>query len=253
MHVTTKKTMEERRKLFSQTKKRRKGQKNYTPPTPEEVAGDQVAKLYQNLWVDSRLESERYGGLFDISMITKILTIIKGKDAGLIADDLTPSKRAKGQVAEASRPGRPMREKYKSETRKPQGRKWTTANRPAQYADWLTPLLWPTIKKVGKQVGWEMNASEIAKGCIKENPSLYAGLTRETVRRWIERPLHGKPHWKDWVLERVDRGYDHGHHNGGARGIFVSNGLPNACISSLTAFRPGMRMSLTQSSNGSWR
>ena len=66
-----------------------------------------------------------------------------------------------------------------------------------------------------------MSPTKIVKICHTRNPELFAGLTRESVKRWIDRSGE-QPKWSDAALKRVAAGNTPGHALGGPRGALVS-------------------------------
>ena len=109
-----------------------------------------------------------------------------------------------------------MKDKYK----KPQGRKATLPVRPATYHNWFTPFAWLQIEIAVRQVGWKMGASEIVAAAKQINPIAFGGLSRTTVKSWIDRS-GDTPKWTTAVLQRINRGNDTGHNKGGQRGVLV--------------------------------
>ena len=136
-----------------------------------------------------------------------------------VDDGLT--KKACVELPEDTRPVRMLRKKFKDKTRKPQGRKKKHTDRPAQYHNWFTPVCWRMIKQACQIAGWRMSPTEIVKRCKQRNQEVFKGLTRETVRLWIDR-TGDKPRWSDETLKCIQAGNVPGHHNGGCKGVFVS-------------------------------
>ena len=131
------------------------------------------------------------------------------------------AKKPKVSVAKETRPKRSLITVYKEKHRKPVGRKKQGGEKDATYHNWFTPLLWSTIDQAGKAVGWQMSPTKIVKMCQARNPELFAGLTRESVKRWIDR-TGDQPKWSDAALKRVAAGNTPGHALGGPQGALVS-------------------------------
>lgn len=136
---------------------------------------------------------------------------------------IQPSNFTQASIPELTRPARSILAKHKSKTRKPQGRKATKTTRPAKYHNWHTPACWSQILLAGKEVGWEMSATEIVRALKRRDPIMFAGIQRSTVNSWIDRsgPV---PRWKATALAPMENGTSNepGHTNGGRRGILVS-------------------------------
>jgi hypothetical protein len=131
------------------------------------------------------------------------------------------SKKPKISVAEETHPKRSLITAHKEKHRKPAGRKKQRGDRDATYHNWFTPLLWSTIDQASKAVGWQMSPTKIVKMCQARNPELFAGLTRESVKRWIDRTGE-QPKWSDAALKRVAAGNMPGHALGRPQGALVS-------------------------------
>jgi hypothetical protein len=65
-----------------------------------------------------------------------------------------------------------------------------------------------------------MSPSKIVQIAKSRAPEVFAGLTRETVRDWIDR-TGDRPRWSDGVLRRIESGNDPAYNSGGQRGILV--------------------------------
>lgn len=112
--------------------------------------------------------------------------------------------------------------KYMARNRKPQGRKQTNKARPAKYQNWHAPACWSQVLLAAKESGWKMSAFEIVRSLKRRDPVIFAGITRETVKSWIDRS-GDKPRWTDTVLARMAArtGNEPGHSKGGRCGILV--------------------------------
>ena len=65
-----------------------------------------------------------------------------------------------------------------------------------------------------KQVGWQMNASEIANGLKKQNPNTFGKINCNTIEGWIDQS-GTRPKWKDSILHHVKDGNSPSHDKGG--------------------------------------
>lgn len=99
-----------------------------------------------------------------------------------------PSQKSKTTIAELSRPQRAFKEKHRTKYKKAPGRKRKHEPRSAKYHNWHTPFLWTQIESAAREVG-------------------FAGLRRSTVYDWIDYS-GDRPKWKDWVIEKAERGND---------------------------------------------
>ena len=80
-----------------------------------------------------------------------------------LRDHTSPNKKAKGEIAELTRPARALKAEIRNKNRKPQGRKKIYATRPAKYHNWHTPFCRSQILLAVKEVGWRMGASDIVR------------------------------------------------------------------------------------------
>jgi hypothetical protein len=135
--------------------------------------------------------------------------------------DSASSKKPKMNVAEETRPKRALIRTYRERNRKPQGRKAIKSSAPTKYHNWFAPLTWSTIRQAGELAGWRMSPTAIVKICQLRQPELFAKLTRETVKEWIDRSGE-KPRWSESALRKAMAGNTPGHTKGGPRGAFVS-------------------------------
>jgi hypothetical protein len=142
-----------------------------------------------------------------------------------------PAKKPKNTVAEQTRPARLLISEDRNARRKPQGRKKKKERKQATYHNWFTPLSWSIIQQAAKAAGWEMSSTSIVKLCQARAPEIFAGLTRETVKCWIDRSGE-RPRWSDATLRRIEAGNKPGHALGGVRGALVS--FPYTWIERLT-------------------
>jgi hypothetical protein len=126
--------------------------------------------------------------------------------------------------AEATRPARLLKWTMKEKTRKPQGRKQKHGARPAKHHNWFTPVCWVMIEQAAKASGWQMSETKIVQIAKARNPEIFAKLSRETVRGWIDR-TGPQPRWSDATVRRIAAGNAPGHTNGGKRGALVSMSL----------------------------
>lgn len=132
-----------------------------------------------------------------------------------------PTRETTSSIAELTRPARALKKKFKAENKKPQGRKkMKNTDSDAKYHNWFTPLTWSLIEKANRNAGWEMSPSAIVREAKRIDAVIFANLSRTTVIGWIDRS-GDTPRWTDSVLERIERGNDSGHKNGGRLGILV--------------------------------
>jgi hypothetical protein len=153
--------------------------------------------------------------------------------------ELTDSGLAKKRrvgFAEETRPKRELIKEYRRTHRSKKGRKLKAQPREAKYHNWFTPLCWVIIEQAARVAGWQMSATQIVKICQARQPQVFAGLTRETVKCWIDRS-GSRPRWSDATLSRVQAGNVPGHSNGGPRGALVSSPFTFRAYS-LTVCRP---------------
>ena len=135
----------------------------------------------------------------------------------------TPSIDMGGSVPELSRPANPLKEKFKAKVRKASGRKRKNAEKPTKYHNWFTPFLFKQIELARINSGgpkWSTRA--ITRKLQKKDFATFKGLRRTTMDGWIDRS-GVKPCWSEKTLQRVRRGNEPGHANGGRRGVLVSN------------------------------
>jgi hypothetical protein len=130
-------------------------------------------------------------------------------------------KKKQRMIAEDMHPGRQLKQQWVSTKRKLQGCKRKAVIRDAKYHNWFTPFSWAVIKQATHDVGWEMSPTAIVQRAKAQVPTLFEGLTRETVRDWIDRSGE-RLRWSDAVLRRVKAGSNPGHSKGGQRGVLVS-------------------------------
>ncbi|KAF8808295.1 hypothetical protein BYT27DRAFT_7041201, partial [Phlegmacium glaucopus] len=122
------------------------------------------------------------------------------RQVSIIKATLTDTKhKVRSSTAKLSRPGRAIKRKFKSEHKKPQGQKAKVLVQQAKYYNWFSPFLWSQIEVAVKQVGWKMGASEIVDAVKRINPVNFEGLSRTTVKSWIDRSGN-KPKWTNAVL-----------------------------------------------------
>ena len=136
-----------------------------------------------------------------------------------MADD--SHRKTRSSIAELSRPARMLKQKFKDDNRKPQGRKRKRLLKSAKYHNWHTPFIWTQIEIAVRQVKWKMGGSAIVAAARKLDPVLFAGLSRTTVNSWIDRSRE-RPRWNESILKKIEQGNDPGHKNGGQRGVVVS-------------------------------
>jgi hypothetical protein len=132
-----------------------------------------------------------------------------------------PSRKTRSSIAELTRPARALKKKIKAGNKKPQGQKKTKTVEDAKYHNWFSPFTWSLIEKASRNAGWEMSASAIVREAKRIDAVTFANLSRTTVIGWIDRS-GDTPRWTDSVLQRIERGNDPGHNNGGRIGILVS-------------------------------
>jgi hypothetical protein len=134
------------------------------------------------------------------------------------------TKKPKLTIAEHTRPKRALIRDHHEAHRNPKGRKKnkeTGQPTPAKYHNWFTPLCWSAIKLAGEIAGSKMSATQIVNICRARQPEVFAGLTRETVKGWIDR-TGDKAKWSEATLRRVEAGNVPGHTKGGPQGALVS-------------------------------
>jgi hypothetical protein len=132
-----------------------------------------------------------------------------------------------GSIAELSRPAHALNQKFMEKRRKPQGRKSKNDDQQTKYHNWLTPFLFTQIESAKVTSGGpRWSTRSIVKELKKRDPKTFQGLSRTTMDKWIDR-TGDKPKWSEKTLERVKRGNDPGHANGGRKGIFVSINIIN--------------------------
>jgi hypothetical protein len=130
-------------------------------------------------------------------------------------------KRAKGSIAELSRPDRAHNESLRKKN-KPQGRKQKHEKKDARYHNWFSPFLWSQIEAGAKHisVGKSMSTYYLVKVMQQKDPITFGGLSRSTIEGWIDRS--GKiPRWNDATLARIERGNHQGFDHGGQKGVLV--------------------------------
>ena len=126
------------------------------------------------------------------------------------------------EVAEVTRPARSLKEKFKKQIQKPQGRKQKHEPRAARYVHWLSPLLWPKIKMAAKVAGGPtMSSRSIVHYLKRQDSKTFSLLSPSTVEGWVDR-TGDKPRWSESVVRRLQQGHQPGHSKGGRRGILVS-------------------------------
>jgi hypothetical protein len=134
------------------------------------------------------------------------------------------SKRAKGSIAELSRPDRAHNEslRKKRKKNKPEGRKQKHKKRDATYHNWFSPFLWSQIEVGARHVsvGKSMSTYHLVKVMQQKDPITFKGLSRSTIEGWIDRS--GRiPRWNDATLARIERGNHQGFDHGGRKGVLV--------------------------------
>lgn len=67
-----------------------------------------------------------------------------------------------------------------------------------------------------------MSPTEIMNSLKRRDPVMFEGITRETIKSWIDRTGE-KPQWKDSIQALIDAGLGNqpGHNKGGRHGILV--------------------------------
>jgi hypothetical protein len=147
-----------------------------------------------------------------------------GSRRKLVKLELVDAGKKTLNIAEATRPARALKRLIKDKTRKPQGAKRKRQPRPAKNHNWFTPITWALIEQAAKEAGWQMSPQRIVNIAKARHATIFEGLSRETVRDWIDRS-GPKPKWSDATLRRIEAGNVPGHASGGTRGALVSNGL----------------------------
>jgi hypothetical protein len=132
-------------------------------------------------------------------------------------------KKCRMELPEETRPARALKEKMKEKNKKSCGKKCKNEARPAKYHNWFTPLSWRIIEQAGQAAGHRMSPTAIVRIAKARNPEIFEGLTRTTVSGWIDRSGN-RAKWSEATLRKVETGNAPGHENGGAHGIFVSDG-----------------------------
>jgi hypothetical protein len=110
--------------------------------------------------------------------------------------------------------------KRSKETQK-KGRPHIYQARDAVYHNWFSPFLWSQILIAGKQVGWEMSASEIQNCLQKKDPAVFSKITWTSINMWIDR-TGTRPKWSGNALRIAENGNHQLHPKAGRRGILVS-------------------------------
>src|SRR5882762_9324428 len=134
----------------------------------------------------------------------------------------TPALDMGGSVAELSRPAHSLNAKFKEKVRKPSGQKSKNKEKHTKYHNWLTPFLFKQIEAARITSGgpkWSTRA--ITRDLQKKDFGTFKGLSRTTMDGWIDRS-GDKPRWSDTILERIKKGNEPGHVNGGGKGVLVS-------------------------------
>lgn len=124
-------------------------------------------------------------------------------------------------IAELSRPAHSLKEKFKAKVRKASGRKRKNTERPAKYHNWVTPFLFKQIEDAKITSGgptWSTWA--IISELQKKDFATFQGLSRTMINGWIDQSQN-KPCWSEKTLERVKKGNQPGHINGGQKGVLV--------------------------------
>jgi hypothetical protein len=131
-----------------------------------------------------------------------------------------------GSVAELSRPARRLfsKGKVKAKVRKPSRRKRKNTEKPTKYhtIGLLPSYLFKKIEDARIASGgpkWSTRA--IIRKLQKKNFATFKGLSWTTINGWIDRSQN-KPRWSEKVLERVRKGNEPGHVNGGRKSVLVS-------------------------------
>jgi len=65
-----------------------------------------------------------------------------------------------------------------------------------------------------------MGASDIVNAAKQIDPVVFKGLSRTTVKCWIDRS-GDKPKWTDTVLQKINHGNETGHNKEGQHGVLV--------------------------------
>jgi hypothetical protein len=66
--------------------------------------------------------------------------------------------------------------------------------------NWMALPIWAKILVASRAVGLNMSPIAIEHYLKVHNPSQFAMITAQVIRRWIECPAHGLPRWTDKVL-----------------------------------------------------
>jgi hypothetical protein len=111
-------------------------------------------------------------------------------------------------VAEASRPKRSLHEQ-KRQQRGKAGRPRAGIYKPAFQTNWMSPLLWTHIERVGIRCSPQMSPTEICRELKMLDPILFKTLCPQTLRKWID-TTGESPAWSARTLERVAAGYSSG-------------------------------------------
>lgn len=113
---------------------------------------------------------------------------------------LSPSR-----VAELSRPFRQFNDeaRYKRDSR---GRKRVREHEDASRTNWTHPFLFDQIDTAAREVIPAFSPTEIVRRLQQRNPNQFLPLTSQVVGRWIERPPHQPPRWKESVRIRAEQG-----------------------------------------------
>lgn len=172
------------------------------------------AKLRQRKHRQKKREKEVVQGLRSPHGSKRKQVLVELTDPGF-------SKKHRTDLAEDTRPARALQRVIKDKNRDRKGRKRKHKPRQAKYHNWFTPMCWKVIEHAAKVAGWRMSATEIVRVAKARNPEIFEGLTRETVKGWIDRSGE-KPRWSDATLCRIEAGNTPGHPNGGPRGALVS-------------------------------
>ncbi|KAJ7926601.1 hypothetical protein B0H13DRAFT_2265856 [Mycena leptocephala] len=128
------------------------------------------------------------------------------------------------RTGERSPGGTKRKERIRDKKRQKEnrGRMRKTVLKDAVYTNWMTPLLWPQIEEAARHPSlWPgMSASAIQAVLIKNNPTIFAKISRTTINSWIDRRGE-KPCWSENTLARAEKGNFQGHPNGGRRGALA--------------------------------
>ena len=122
----------------------------------------------------------------------------------------TPVKKVRLNLPEETRPTQMLQQRIKEKTCKAQGCQKINESRPATYHNWFSPITWRLIEQAHVAAGWEMSPTRIVKLAKQRNGEISCGLTRKTVKSWIDRS-GPTPRWSNATLQRIQNGNAPGH------------------------------------------